>query len=104
MIKYGNPLLMLPVLKSVRERIGKAPGDTVDVEVRRDETERVLQVPEDLAKLLKKEKLLAVFDNLSHTHRREYCRWIAEAKRAETRSRRLEKVPEMLRKGIKTPA
>jgi hypothetical protein len=31
-------------------------------------------------------------------------RWIAEAKRAETRSRRLEKVPEMLRAGVKTPA
>jgi bifunctional DNA-binding transcriptional regulator/antitoxin component of YhaV-PrlF toxin-antitoxin module len=103
MIRYGNPLHMLPILKAIREQIGKQPGDLVDVEVRRDAGERVLEVPEDLAKLLKKEKLSAIFEKLSYTNRREYCRWIADAKREETRARRLGKVTEMLRTGIKTP-
>jgi uncharacterized protein YdeI (YjbR/CyaY-like superfamily) len=43
------------------------------------------------------------FDALSFTHRKEYVRWIDEAKRDETRERRLAKAVEMLRDGIKTP-
>jgi hypothetical protein len=103
LFKYGNPLHVLPVLKAIREQIGKAPGDMIEVEVWRDETERVMEVPEDLASLLKKEKLLDPFEKLSHTHRREYCRWITETKREETRARRLKKAAELLRAGVKTP-
>jgi hypothetical protein len=33
LIKYGNPLHMLGVLKSIREQIGKGPGDMVEVVV-----------------------------------------------------------------------
>ena len=29
LIKYGNPQHMLGVLKAIRERTGKAPGDTI---------------------------------------------------------------------------
>jgi uncharacterized protein YdeI (YjbR/CyaY-like superfamily) len=60
-------------------------------------------VPADLEKLMKKEKLLPFFEKLSYTHRKEYCRWITEAKKEETRQRRLEKSIEMMKKGIKTP-
>lgn len=52
---------------------------------------------------MKKEGLLATFEKLSYTHRKEYCRWIAEAKKEETRSSRIAKAVEMLREGIKTP-
>jgi uncharacterized protein YdeI (YjbR/CyaY-like superfamily) len=45
----------------------------------------------------------ATFDKLSFTHRREYVRWIEEAKREETRARRVTKAVEMLREGVKTP-
>jgi hypothetical protein len=31
LVKYGNPLHMLGVLKSIRERIGKSPGETIEV-------------------------------------------------------------------------
>jgi uncharacterized protein YdeI (YjbR/CyaY-like superfamily) len=34
-----------------------------------------------------------------YTHRKEYARWIEDAKREETRQRRLEKALEMLREG-----
>jgi Domain of unknown function (DUF1905) len=36
LIKYGNPLHMLGLLKSIREQIGKGPGDTIDVVVWRE--------------------------------------------------------------------
>ena len=52
---------------------------------------------------MKKEGLLSFFEQLSFTHRKEYCRWITEAKKEETRSQRLAKAIEMLRSGRRTP-
>ena len=38
-----------------------------------------------------------------YTHRKEYVRWITEAKRDETRQKRLRRAIEMLQGGVKTP-
>jgi hypothetical protein len=103
LMKYGHPQHMLGILNSVREQIGKGPGDTVEVTLQHDKTERKVELPDDLAKLLKKEKLHEIFAKLSYSHQREYCRWITDAKREETRTNRLAKAVEMLRNGIKTP-
>jgi len=103
LFKYGQPQHMLGVLKAIRDKLGKAPGDTVDVELWRDEDERTVEISPELQKLLKKEGLLPVFEKLSYTHRKEYCRWITEAKKEENRLRRLEKAVGMLRSGVKTP-
>lgn len=103
LMKYGLPQHFVGLHKWIREKIGKQPGDTVEVELWKDEEERTIEVPPEFQKLLKKENLLPFFEKLSYTHRKEYCRWIAEAKKEETRLRRLEKAIEMLRKGIKTP-
>jgi uncharacterized protein YdeI (YjbR/CyaY-like superfamily) len=46
---------------------------------------------------------LPFFEKLSYTHQKEYCRWIVEAKKEETRLRRLEKAIDLLKKGVKTP-
>jgi len=103
LIKCGNPLHMLGVLKTIREQIGKAPGDTVEVVVWKDEALRTVEVPAQFENLLKREGLLPVFEKLSYTHRKEYCRWITDAKKVETRLRRLEKAVEMLKKSVPTP-
>jgi uncharacterized protein YdeI (YjbR/CyaY-like superfamily) len=91
------------VPKAIREQTGKSPGDTMEVVVWKDEEVRIVEVPAPFEKWMKKEGLLPVFEKLSYTHRKEYCRWIAEAKKEETRLRRLEKAIEMLKKGVKTP-
>ena len=103
LFKYSHPQHTLGILKSIREQIRKQPGDTVDVEISKDEAVRAVEIPADFRNLLKKETLLPAFEELSYTHRKEYCRWITEAKKAETRLRRLEKAVEMLRNGVKTP-
>ncbi len=103
MVKYGRPQHMLPILKAIREQIGKGPGDTVSVTVERDESVRTVEAPPAFKAALKKEGLLAVFEKLSYSHRKEYCRWISEAKKEETRVARSAKAIEMLRKGVKTP-
>jgi len=103
LVKYRNPLHMLGVLKAVREQTGKGPGDTVELVVWKDEEIRTVKLPVEFEKLMKKTGLLQVFNKLSYTHRKEYCRWITEAKKEETRLKRLEKAIEMLRKGVSTP-
>lgn len=103
LIKYGNPQHMLHVPKAIREEMSKSAGDLVDVVVWRDKEERILEVPAALAEVMKKEGLLAFFDSLSFTHRKEYCRWISEAKKEETRAKRLEKAVVMMRAKVKTP-
>ena len=103
MIKYGAPQHMLGILKNIREQIGKGPGDMVEVTVAKDEAERTVEAPPEFEKLLKKENVWAAFDKLSYTHKKEYIRWITEAKREETRANRLATSVEMLRSGVKTP-
>lgn len=103
MVKYGRPQHMLPILKSVREQIGKGPGDTIIVVVERDESIRKVEVPPAFKALLKKEGLLPFFETLSYTHQKEYCRWVTEAKKEETRMARSGKAIQMLRNRVKTP-
>jgi hypothetical protein len=103
LVKCGDAGHMLGVLKGIREQIGKGPGDNVEVVLWRDAAEWVVEVPPAFAERMKQEGLLAVFDKLSYTHRKEYVRWLTEAKREETRLARFEKAIEMLRKGVKTP-
>jgi len=104
MIKYGAPQHMLPVLKGIREQTGKGPGDTIEVVVWKDESERVIMIPAALKALLKKEGPLAGFEKLSYTHRKEYVKWIEDAKKEETRQNRMAKAVAMLKQRVKTPA
>jgi bifunctional DNA-binding transcriptional regulator/antitoxin component of YhaV-PrlF toxin-antitoxin module len=104
MIKYGAPQHMLPVLKGIREQTGKGPGDTIEVVVWKDESERVIMIPAALKALLKTEGLLAGFEKLSYTHRKEYVKWIEDAKKEETRQNRMAKAVAMLKQRVKTPA
>jgi uncharacterized protein YdeI (YjbR/CyaY-like superfamily) len=87
----------------MREQIGKGPGEIIEVVVWKDKEVRTVEVPAQFENLMKKEGLLSVFKELSYTHRKEYCRWITEAKKQETRLKRLEKAIEMLKKGVSTP-
>jgi len=91
---------LLGLNRSVREEAGVEAGDTVEVELELDTEPREVDVPEALADALAKDAAArAAFDGLAYTHRKEYARWIEEAKRDETRERRVAKALEMLRQG-----
>lgn len=88
------------MLKAIREKIGKGVGDTITVTIREDTDERVVEVPTDLQKALNKRKAAkAAFEKLSYTHKREYVNWIEDAKKPETRERRIGKAVEMVEEG-----
>lgn len=103
LMQCGLPHHALHVPKAIREGMGKGVGDVLEVVVWKDDDERVLEVPPVLAQVMKKEGLLPFFESLSFTHRKEYCRWITEAKKEETRAKRLEKAVVMMRAKVKTP-
>ncbi|MFC9893404.1 YdeI/OmpD-associated family protein [Nocardia sp. NPDC127579] len=84
------------LLKSIRATIGKQAGETVAVTVERDTAERTVAVPDDLAAALAAVGLRAGFDGQSYSRRREQVRSVTEAKRADTRARRIDKIVEAL--------
>ena len=87
---------LIGILKDIRGRIGKDIGDKVRVTVEADEEPRVIDVPDDVSKALRKAKLEAAFEKLSYTHRKEHIKAIEEAKQPATRTRRIEKLIERL--------
>lgn len=87
---------MLGIPKEFRDRANIDAGDNIVITVRRDTTERTVDIPADLAKELKKHGLRDRFDAMSFTHRKEHVRAIEEAKAAETRTRRIVKAIEMV--------
>jgi Bacteriocin-protection, YdeI or OmpD-Associated/Domain of unknown function (DUF1905) len=100
LVRMGSEHHMLLILKGIREQIGKTIGDEIKVVVEPDAEPRLIEIPKDLSKEFKKDKQAkAIFDKLAYTHRREYVKWIEEAKRAETRQTRIIKTIEMLKKG-----
>ncbi|MDH3285042.1 MAG: YdeI/OmpD-associated family protein [Acidobacteriota bacterium] len=61
---------------------------------------RKLVVPDDLKAAMKKnKKALATFENFSFSNRKEYVEWITEAKREETRQRRVRTAIEWMAEG-----
>ena len=98
-VRMGGEFL-IGLNREVREGAGVAAGDVVEVGAALDEQPREVEVPEALATALAAEpELEARFAGLAFTHRKEYARWIAEAKRPETRERRVAQALEMIREG-----
>jgi hypothetical protein len=86
--KYGDRHV-LGVRKDIRARIGKKPGDTVAVRLHVDTAPRVVDLPGEVTEALETAGRLAAFRALSYSHQRQYAAWLSEAKRADTRARRM---------------
>ena len=100
LVRMGGSNHILIVLKGIREKIGKGPGDTVDVVLEEDLKPRRVTIPADLARALKaRPKARLFFRGLSHTNQKEYAGWIEGAKRAETRARRIARTVALLAQG-----
>ncbi|WP_394778651.1 YdeI/OmpD-associated family protein [Undibacterium sp.] len=97
LIRMGDDCHRLLVLKEIREQLGKQPGDEVGITLQKDLEERTIAPPEDLQALLEANPAAqAYFEQLAYTYRKEYVRWIEDAKREATRQQRLLKAIDML--------
>lgn len=93
---------VLGLLKAIREELGKGIGDRVVVTLEQDTEERAVEMPPALTvELAANPEAKTTFDALAYTYRKEYARWISEAKKEETRQHRLEKAIEKLARGEK---
>jgi hypothetical protein len=91
---------LLGLGREVREGAGVQAGDEVEVTVGLDAAPREVEIPGALAAGLAADPQAgASFERMAFTHRKEYARWVAEAKREETRQRRVEQALEMIRAG-----
>ena len=91
---------LLGLNREVRESAGVEAGDKVEVAIELDTDPREVEIPQALARALSADPdAQAAFERLAFTHRKEYARWIAEAKREETRGRRVARALQMLSEG-----
>lgn len=86
---------MMVVNKEMRDG-GLEPGAAYAVDVSVDTAERTVDVPPELAKAIGSAKVTDAWNALSYTARKEHARLVNEAKKPETRERRIAKVVESL--------
>jgi hypothetical protein len=93
----GNGAHYMAVTREMQKGANAAAGDTVQVTMAIDSEERTVPVPEDLkAALAAAPQAEATFAGLAYSHRKEYVDWIEQARKPETRARRIEKALTMI--------
>jgi hypothetical protein len=98
LMPMGDGTYCLGVLKSIQDAAGVGFGDSVTVDLELDTEARVVEPPADLARAMASDKnLAATWEKLSFTNKKEMARSLEEAKKPETRERRLAAALEKLR-------
>lgn len=89
---------LIGLSKAARAELGVEIGDDIIANITLDDAPREVEVPEDLAVALDADpRVRAAFDALAFTHRKQHIRAVQEAKRPETRTRRIESTVAMIR-------
>jgi len=81
---------LLPFSAERRAQSGIQGGDAIEVELNLDTAPRTVDVPDDLqAALDASANAQKAWEKLSFTHRKEHVRSVLDAKKADTRARRI---------------
>ncbi len=88
---------LIGLSKAARAELGVEIGDEVEAVVTLDTEERAVEVPDDLATALEAAGVRPAFDALPPSRRKEIARSVADAKRPETRERRITAAVDALR-------
>ncbi|WP_294300351.1 YdeI/OmpD-associated family protein [uncultured Chryseobacterium sp.] len=98
--KMKSECHFLILTQEVRKQLGKTFGDEVSVSLLEDKEERIVEIADDIALVFNENpEAKALFKNMSYTHKKEYIRWIEEAKNPETREARKTKMITMILAG-----
>jgi hypothetical protein len=90
--------LFVPLRRSHREAAGLDGTETIQVRIERDTETREVTPPPDLVTALRASPpAWARYQEMSYTHQREYVEAIEEAKKPETRARRVAGAVEAIR-------
>lgn len=100
--KMKSDCHILGLTQEIRRKLGKNFGDEVSVSLVEDKEERTVEIANDIALVFNESpEAKELFDKMSYTHRKEYIRWIEEAKKPETRENRKVKMIQMILDGKK---
>ncbi len=77
---------------AIREAIGKGAGDSVEIRIRRDRSDRTPETPLDLQEALAEGGATAGWEALAPSRRKELLVWLADAKRDQTRANRVNRI------------
>ena len=92
LMPHGDGTHFLVVNRSTRDSAKVKEGARVRIVLEVDPEPRLIQAPPDLERALAKNKSAAAsWEKLAPSHKKEYVLWITEAKKEETRQRRIEK-------------
>ena len=83
---------MLVFNRDMREKTGYKAGDRVHVRIIRDDAPRKVEIPADALAALQSAACLNQFLSHSYSHQKEQVAWINDAKKPETRARRIAKL------------
>jgi hypothetical protein len=95
------------VNKAMRDGAGAKPGDTIAMTLEKDTEARVVAAPDDLAAALaRKENAKAsdFFEALAPGYQKRWVDLLVQAKKPETRAKRVETIVQKLASGMKAPS
>lgn len=100
--KMKSDFHILGLTQEIRKQLGKTFGDEILVSLIEDKEVRTVEIAGDIILLFNENKSAKeLFDKMSYTHKKEYIRWIEEAKKPETRENRKLKMIQMILDGKK---
>lgn len=99
LLPRGNGKHWLHVRKEIRQLMGKEDGDTVSVTVEKDDSPRIIEIPDYLQWLLDDEpEMNKAFKKLSLFYKKFWVGTIEETKNEDTKVERINRLFEYLRK------
>ncbi|MGH2607072.1 MAG: YdeI/OmpD-associated family protein [Anaerolineales bacterium] len=91
LVQGGPGVHFIVVNREMRDKLEVARGDVVRVEMQLDPRQRKITIPADFLRALARDATAkAKFTGLPPSHQKRYVEYIAEAKRPETRRRRIQ--------------
>ncbi len=100
--KMKTDFHVLILTQEVRRQLEKTFGDEISVNLTEDKEERTVEISDDILTVFNENPdAKTLFDKMSYTHKKEYIRWINEAKKPETRENRKVKMIQMILEGKK---
>ena len=92
LVPVGGGRHRLFINSAVRGVIGKSAGDSVEIRVRLDRSDRTPETPVNLQEALAKDGASEAWQALAPSRRKELLVWLADAKREQTRAARIGRI------------
>ena len=93
---YGGVHMMV-FNATMRRETGYKAGDRILITLERDTEIRKVELPADVKNALAASGVLSIYEKYSYSHQKEVMDWINDAKKTETRQRRIARQVEKLK-------